>query len=52
MSHSPAISIEIRPLEEDDIRAILQWNRNTDEDFLHQWSGYTVYHFPLTAEQI
>lgn len=52
MSNSPAISIEIRPLEEDDIQAILQWNRNTDEDFLHQWSGYTAYHFPLTAEQI
>ena len=52
MTHSPAISIGIRPLEEDDIQAILQWNRNTDENFLHQWSGYTAYHFPLTAEQI
>ncbi len=52
MTHSPAISIGIRPLEEDGIQAILQWNRNTDENFLHQWSGYTAYHFPLTAEQI
>ena len=47
-----AFSLQIRPLEEADIQAILKWNRNTNEAFLHQWSGYTAYRFPLTADQI
>lgn len=52
MSKIPPASIYIRPMEESDIQALLRWNKNTSESFLHQWSGFSAYQYPLTAEQI
>lgn len=52
MSKIPPASIYIRPMEESDIQALLLWNKNTSESFLHQWSGFSAYQYPLTAEQI
>lgn len=41
----------LKPLTLCDVAPILEWNRNTDADWLYQWAG-RGYSWPLTAAQL
>lgn len=43
--------ITLRPLQADDADIIVGFNKDTDADFLSQWSG-RGYTYPITREQI
>ena len=43
---------DIEPLEAKDCEKILEWNEDTSEDFLFQWSGTRTYTYPLTISQL
>ena len=35
-----------------DYNLFLDWNDGKDEDYLFQWAGPNVYHYPITIDQI
>ena len=44
--------ISILPLEKEDAAHIVEWNRDTTDDFLTQWAGPKSFNFPITEAQI
>ncbi|SHK19142.1 Protein N-acetyltransferase, RimJ/RimL family [Geosporobacter subterraneus DSM 17957] len=43
--------IRLQPLEREDLKKILEWNKNQSADDLAQWAG-PLYHHPLTEDQL
>ena len=44
--------LEIKPIMEKDYKIIVDWNIGKDKDYLNQWAGPKVYHYPITIDQI
>lgn len=44
--------MNFRPFKKEDAAYIVDWNKETDESFLHQWAGTFAYDYPITCEQI
>ncbi len=45
-------TVTLAPLSGEECALIVKWNADTDADFLHQWSGATVYRWPIDVAQI
>jgi RimJ/RimL family protein N-acetyltransferase len=44
--------LEIKTITEKDHKIIVDWNIGKDNDYLIQWAGPKVYHYPITIDQI
>ena len=44
--------LELKPISEYDFQTIVDWNNGKDKDYLNQWAGPKVYHYPITIDQI
>lgn len=44
--------IYLRQMAEHEYQSIVDWNKNKDENYFHQWAGHTAYSYPISAEQI
>jgi RimJ/RimL family protein N-acetyltransferase len=44
--------IHIAQITEKDYHLLVDWNNGKDENYLFQWAGHKVYHYPITIDQI
>ncbi len=44
--------IALKPITPKEYSTIVQWNEGKNQEYLFQWAGFTLYQFPLTADQI
>jgi len=44
--------LNIVKITDKDYSLIVNWNNGKDENYLNQWAGHKVYHYPITTDQI
>jgi len=44
--------LNVVKITEKDYNLFLDWNNGKDENYLFQWAGPNVYHYPITIDQI
>jgi RimJ/RimL family protein N-acetyltransferase len=44
--------LNIVKIKEDDYSLFIDWNNGKDENYLFQWAGHKIYHYPITIDQI
>ena len=44
--------LRVVKITEKDYKLFVDWNKGKDENYLFQWAGPNVYHYPITIDQI